>query len=101
MKRRITVKQLQELTPEQQVKLNRWWSPENGDYYYCINWDFKPYKGLVYLKGTGEKKHDALPFLNIGQMIELLQDNNVDMYAIFNSDGELADGLWQAVKAVL
>ena len=94
MKQRITVEQLQELTPEQQARLKLWWKPERGDMFayfssspkarnyvqveYCCNpikvngWD-----RTIFANGAnGRNNHfnisDCLPLLSIGQCIELL-----------------------------
>ncbi len=131
MKRRITIRQLNELSEEQKVRLREWWKPEHGDLVYdtdlknvqCIY----PYD--IYLRGFFE---EVLPLLDIGQMIELLQEHGVKedgiellscltfckpvcrqdefiyndtiigLYWAGRFDGvELVDALWQAVKSVL
>lgn len=115
-KRRISIEQLQELTAEQQQKLREWWEPQNGDYYsytyYCISTQYKEENCI----GVYDKKYpieNALPLLDIGQMIELLGINMVSCVQYvtpawvvhFNAkeygDVELADALWEAVKQVL
>jgi len=113
MKRRITVEQLQELTEEQQQRLREWWKPEHGDWYLQYWIDDEPslliYDSHTYLDDM------FLPLLDIGQMIELL--NNYDCDTEMQSAGnmwyvmvgghintqaeELCDALWQAVKQIL
>jgi len=111
MKRRITTEQLNELTNEQKQKLKRWWKPETGDYYTAKN------SIMFYNKDTDNEfemghmlEKDALPLLDIGQMIELLGIKLVSCVqyvtpcwqAHFNAKeyvmSELCDALWEAVK---
>ena len=141
MKQRITVEQIRELTPEQGEKLREWWKPKDGDWFYGSygdrdgdgEWILSPYEvdSGVY----GASLHDdyatpddgALPLLTIGQMIELLCDNdiNIDDFRLsyigtacdwvvcqtnqygrffpnknYTAD-ELCDSLWQAIKEAL
>jgi len=90
MKQRITVEQLKELTDEQKERLIEWYMSV-GDY-------------------------TRTPLLSIGQMIELHEKLNTDLFWPWHSclftegaggrvakdyDGELCDALWQSVKEVL
>jgi hypothetical protein len=109
MKQRITIDQLQELTEEQQQRLEEWWKPEEGD--------------LVYNKFFNEFKQEELPLLDIGQMIELLRDTRPKVNIYFSGslgneitipfdkipslvsaiakESDICDCLWSAVKQVL
>jgi hypothetical protein len=137
MKRRITVEQLQELTEEQQQRLREWWEPKEYDIAMlqnrvsCIEGLSQLTEGYVielavpvdaegdeyiYAGQFGYRKEDCLPLLDIGQMIELLDNKQCDIN--YNQDctipvcellvdgkgyrhKELCDALWQAVKQVL
>jgi predicted AlkP superfamily pyrophosphatase or phosphodiesterase len=117
MKRRITVEQLQELTEEQKQRLREWWMPQCYDIYYDTIFDDY---GMITTDEHGniskyvmQNKEKLLPLLDIGQMIELLQekygedwidriysvDYDHNIYSLY--DGELADALWSEVKQVL
>ena len=124
MKRRITLEQLQELTDEQRKKLREWWKPQEGDWYEIhiktpggelkearnANWQIK-YEKI---------NSDYTPLLDVGQMIELLQDapyvrysfqdkNIIKVYRDMEMkswhikilENDLCDILWKAVKTVL
>jgi len=102
VKRRIDVSQLNELTDGQKQKLREWWKPEPGDWYYspCNDGTYQPY-GLYMWHDDGIEKYKPLPALDIGQMIELLQ--NCEKYPGHISiwDGNLCDNLFEKVKEVL
>lgn len=118
MKRRITAEQLKELTGEQLQKLNALWKIELGDYMTDLETeeDGNYFVGICkYIKPGTENSKPGYPLLDIGQMIELLQDKcrfktdeacgkmldlPVDNIVI-GWEGELCDVLWQAVKEVL
>jgi hypothetical protein len=119
MKRRINIEQLAELTGEQVRKLHDWWQPSIGD--WMINTNLVKPEPRV-LKYTFKHERD-LPLLDIGQMIELLQDNdsiiryepdeqnelqiykegqwgrNTYYVSLLNKD--ICDALWRAVKQIL
>jgi len=134
----ITAEQLQELTEDQKERLRAWWKPEEGDKFYgkdwrgryCTEWCvYVNEEGEVYRYGYGDidKMEDCLPLLSIGQMIELLAEEDPGSWSIncttsggwyitsnnlygpkfyvTNNDGtdfiELCDALWQAVKEAL
>jgi len=117
MKQRITIEQLKELTEEQKDRLRELWSPRLGDAYYheysdeAINTYYEGSKDLEDLI----KRYDPLPLLSIGQMVDLLHDENkrVSIVAsgrewevIAHSEHaainlELCDALWDIVKRVL
>ena len=136
MKRRITVEQLMELTEEQKQRLREWWNPEEGDYVQhnkygvetiCLPGPFDEECPNVYFT-TDYRIHafkeECLPLLDIGQMIELLEEKKmvtesldikapkglINTYSVWYGNGdfpkkyeskELCDALWQAVKQVL
>lgn len=130
MKRRITIQDLQQLTPEQQEKLRKLWKPQEGDYYYDEKgldtgaWLFNNYCSFrnnenPYIEDTevGGQWYikDCSPLLDIGQMIELIgckllkidYDYVVNNYYVKTLNNgtvgksELCDALWEAVKEVL
>ncbi len=110
MKRRITVEQLQELTEEQQQRLREWWKPQYYDVYAEYDGCLDCYEEMT---ATYPKQPDQndLPLLDIGQMIELLENLQFDWFdEICTDEGvypqpikgdNLCDALWQAVKQVL
>ncbi len=123
MKRRITVEQLQELTEEQQQRLREWWKPQLYDVFIEILIDDEIIEGSIE-RETYEPSKEALPLLDIGQMIELLEEKKmvtesldikapkglINIYSVWYGNGdfpkkyeskELCDALWQAVKQVL
>ncbi len=114
MKQRITREQLLELIPEQQKKLQSLWKPTVGDVitgttvygtlkifdivgdiddcelpsYNDSSWTYRP--------------GDCLPLLSIGQMIELLGQEETRRTIIRRWHGnELCDALWEATKNLL
>jgi hypothetical protein len=114
MKQRITIEQLQELTEEQQQRLREWWKPQLYDVFIEILIDDEIIEGSIERK-TYEPSKEALPLLDIGQMIELLHSKPsayelidicdcMDAYGgiiISEPINNLCDALWQAVKQVL
>jgi hypothetical protein len=120
MKQRISIEQLQELTGEQQQRLREWWKPQEGDWYHDKTYG-ESYYGMEvggYDVYTLKPAIDDLPLLNIGQMIELLENKNPSLKIennyydeidpdsfIWGVDGKRADNfcdaLWNAVKKVL
>jgi hypothetical protein len=130
MKQRITVDDLQQLTDEQKQRLKEWWKPGFGVVFCLMDNDKKdvPEQAMdgSWLIVFGGNKINALPLLNCGQMIELLENNEISIggsqfydkekdkvyngYSVrawFDNNVieyraiELADALWQAVKQVL
>lgn len=118
MKKRISVDQMRELTKEQKKKLCEWWHPEHGDNFYdyietaytdCIV--FLNGNDIKGCQGDEYKKENCLPLLNIGQMIELLENkehNNHLIRQIFHITSSqidnvdnLCDALWEAIKSIL
>lgn len=116
MKQRITVEQLQELTPEQREKLREWWKPEEYDLavvngairgcyddgeYTCFDFITKEFRKDSGCNITGP----AYPLLSIGQCTEILSSKST----VFNNEKcfyetlepELIDALWGAIKEVL
>lgn len=95
MKQNITIDQLKELTQEQEAKLRDLWKPKQ---YNLVAYTYKYHEELetdrIIIKGLyngnptkieevsdmeGEyvfPKENCLPILNIGQMIELLKQND-------------------------
>ena len=74
MKQRITVDQLNELSPEEKDKLRELWKPEPGNR-YCnetgISFTLTEWESIFTKSTHGEKYY---PLLDIGQMIELLEE---------------------------
>jgi hypothetical protein len=144
MKRRITVEQLQELTPKQLQILSKQWKPTDLDIAIDdiggenIIFPIKIEDGKIYewphleeeinnqkYKLCEIRKECILPLLDIGQMIELLdQHNEINPICIERNEksviggfewmvrlnntlnmkqinASLCDALWQAVKQVL
>ena len=123
MRQYITVKQLLELTPEQQERLREWWRPAGSDAIYVTGdsvnvsarltragfIEEKPDdKTVIYLSCGGWcYKKECLIVPNIGQCIEFLSER--DEGSIVGKDwvntgwyrGELIDTLWEAVKGIL
>lgn len=125
MKHRITPEQLSELTIEQQQKLRDWWKPERGDMMIDklsreipVSASWKELNRIHSFAEPGyvNKFDECLPLLSIGQMIELLDNENKDIS--FNQDctipvcqlcvdgkdyraKELCDALFEAIKEVL
>lgn len=119
MKRRITVEQLNELTEEQKLKLRDWWRSD-AFRLYDLAYDEKlavNCNGVINVCNQEmiELSIDAIPLLDIGQMIELLHSKvNVSFFdrdpgpvwsvmkdKTWYDKPELCDALWEAVKAVL
>jgi hypothetical protein len=114
MKRRITTDDLNELTPEQKERLKEWWKPEGGDFYYrdipkcgtgdmLLTYDARANSILI------NPKEFKIPALDIGQMIEFLNEEWIEeLYSVDYGhemcktyDGEICDALWEAVKTIL
>ena len=108
MKQRITLQQLDELSTTQKIKLFDWWRSKGikmGDVYYlningeesvrCILFDCN---GLSF-EGT-KVNYKYYPLLNIGQMIELLDDLNAPLVRV-NGVNKLCDFLWKEIKEIL
>lgn len=77
MKQRITVDQLQQLTPEQQVKLKEWWMPKFGDLFifegYCDENLFDAEDAVNINFFNTKIKPYGLPLLSIGHCLGLLE----------------------------
>ena len=110
MKQIITKEQLKELSTTQKVKLYKWWIDKGikmGDIYYLnvngtefINCSTKPCKELSY-DGT-KVYYEYYPLLNIGQMIELLDDCDAPFVDLkLKNVNELCDAFWESVKSIL
>ena len=110
MKQIITKEQLKELSKEQKIKLFNWWIKKGikmGDIYYLnvngiefVNCFTKPCKELSY-EGT-KVYYEYYPLLNIGQMIELLDDFNAPFVDLkLKSVNELCDAFWKEIKSIL
>ena len=114
MKRRITLEQLHDLTPEQLKKLNSLWQPEIGDHFST---PFSLTGTVERIEGSRLQRTidvalcqswpvvNCLPLLDIGQMIELLENSLEDArhYCEIRwcKHEELCDVLWQMTKEVL
>ena len=108
MKQHISIENLQELSPEQQEKLREWWSihQQQGDVFICLGNDFLSGKTFAW-DGHNKPFNLAVPLLSIGQMIELLQENDgldtcvyLDGSSIIE-DANICDLLWDAVKSTV
>jgi len=108
MKQIITIDQLNELSKEQKTKLFNWWLSKGikmGDNYY-LNVNGKESiecfthncNGLSF-EGT-KVYYEYYPLLNIGQMIELLDDYNAPLVRV-NGVNKLCDFLWKEIKNTL
>jgi len=108
MKQIITINQLNELSKEQKIKLFNWWVSKGikmGDNYYlnvngkesieCFTYNCN---GLSF-EGT-KAYYEYYPLLNIGQMIELLDDYNAPLVRV-NGVNKLCDFLWKEIKKTL
>jgi len=129
MKQRITVEQLNELTPEKKEKLREWWRPQEGDCIISgkddrIRFIGRPCNGFACqffpFANFGNETdlipiNLCLPHLSIGQCIELLghklqkieYDFFINNYYVSvlnigtNGKTELIDALFAAVKEAL
>jgi hypothetical protein len=122
VKQRLEPSDLEMLTPEQREWLRKRWKPQVGDKYLDSHGDLETYVVAVYtrakrIKGMNEMmtgRHNALPLLSVGQMIELLSDILRDdaepewqVQKWFAPDGvgicadNLCNELWQACLAVI
>lgn len=96
MKQHITEEQLNELSDIGKKTLKEWGLKRNWN-------NEKP--NIVFL--TDGKVQGWLPLLSIGQMIEFLNDRELRQFTsrfmemVEESDKELCDALWEAVKEVL
>ena len=120
MKQHITIKQLNELTTEEKNYLRKWWKPKKGDKFYSNNYS-NVYGGLFYGElsspiiaesyepdkvyfagGEGEGREKDLPLLSIGQMIEFIGDEYINvLYSsefITTQATKVCDELWEMVK---
>jgi len=116
MKQRIEASQLQELTPEQQEKLRAWWKPRQGDLFtsldssvrvkYVIDVDKE---GYIYGGRDWHPKSECLPLLNIGQMLQLIDESGFYaryQYMVGHSrnsclPSDFCDQLWNDVREIL
>ena len=106
MKERISKEQLQELSPEQQEKLRKWWKPERYDVFY-----YAPTEAICTFSGNigeymPEMFKETLPLLSIGQMIEMLSHYHphfsyryMDEYNVGHE--KLCDEMWEDMKYAL
>jgi hypothetical protein len=110
MKRRINPEQLQELTEEQQQRLREWWELTAWDVIAVYETECTCRISNVLEETMKTTKNKCLPLLDIGQMIELLNDaeQSSKIFKIMRRVDdciidiqELCDALWQAVKQVL
>ena len=108
MKQIITINQFNELLKEQKIKLYKWWISKGikmGDIYY-LNVNGKESiecfthncNGLSFERT--KVYYEYYPLLNIGQMIELLDDYNAPLVRV-NGVNKLCDFLWKEIKNTL
>ena len=128
MKQHITLKQLNELSKKGKEKLRKWWKPE---WWHLFIWTKEGQKGIQGDGGMDRKvenilwtnyittpKEDnpaykylvdhknkgwILPILSIGQLIEYLYENKVEvedleMLTFDDSTPFICDSLWELVK---
>jgi hypothetical protein len=143
MKLHIDVEQLNELSDKAKEKLREWWKPEEGDLVIFLQ-DNNHFDKETFVVGTGTfltdkgwgvnyedqaglmPKENVYPLLSIGQMIELIDENDVGEWGIHNQAGDgwtissnnlyapqyyipqhgtdsdsVCDCLWEAVKYIL
>ena len=125
MKQRISVNELNTLTPEQREKLRELWIPQEADFVVfngntnnCIVefvYSDKRFFNLVDGRSS-ESKFNFLPLLSVGQCLELLGDNWNHLWNLSSKEQEyevaigdsmskrgenLCDTLWEAVKSML
>jgi len=87
MKQRITFKQLNQLDEEQQRIVRDWWKPEINDIFTTIDEDMCIQESELIIKNiewddsiydwsseVAHNKDSLLPLLNIGQIIQLIQE---------------------------
>jgi len=108
MKQIVTIDQLNELSKDQKIKLYKWWIKKGikmGDIYYLnvnskesIECFSRNCNGLSF-EGT-KVYYEYYPLLNIGQMIELLDDYNAPLVRV-NGVNKLCDFLWKEIKNTL
>ncbi|TCZ76165.1 hypothetical protein E0485_15110 [Paenibacillus albiflavus] len=128
MKQRIAIEQLDELAEQQKEKVREWWygSPPRLSDVYVVKVkydDLTRYEGPHIYSGHRDFLEDyytgeALPFLSIGQMIDLLESNGCgismstykdEWEVAARKDGiskvaiekELCDTLWNVLKQIL
>lgn len=126
MKQYITLEQLQELSPEQQEWLRRWWRPEEWELIYVTNEELNTFGQAIRISGINPTcgsfpmklcvdvggwclKSEVLPLLSIGQCIELLLDKEyqaswgevLEDISYREGDNELIDVLWEEIKSIL
>lgn len=130
MKQHITIKQVDKLSVIEKEKLRKWWKPKEGDWAVNLIDYSKPIKELVGPSLVWNEegiltigrfdlkdiKEDFLPILSIGQMIEFLGDDLLEIKNDIENDSwcvhlhntdickprnGLCDTLWEAVKEVL
>jgi len=117
VKQRIEPTDLEVLTDAQKQRLRELWEPQVGNFMLVDtvvrlvttinNNRFGVY--LFYYTTGCCQKQDCLPILSIGQMIEILQKNNIsnDLLSYCNTYimriecEDICDALWQAVKEIL
>ena len=120
MSNRISVAHLNELQSEQKGKLRKLWNPEPGNIIcitsseikMCEIGDIEVVKyvndyGVISIDHAHLSKSDCLPLLDVGQMIQLLTEANMEGFGKHHIDINWTDNytlisaLWKAVKVVL
>lgn len=116
MKKRITVDQLNELSEKQKQKLRSQWVPSKGDIFISDNEELViNYIGdwllsdvIVSVDYTyGERLfdlEDCLPLIDIGQMIEILEDEFINIHDVINNQERtetICDTFWNEIKKIL
>ena len=99
MKQNININQLNELSSKGKKRLRKWWEPSQGDF-HVFNWNLDSRKpkdyGLDMVHDCGsvearrENDDDSLPLLSIGQMIEFLYDNNIQIVFTSNDTAQVS-----------
>ena len=115
MKRRITVEDLQQLTPEQQKRLKEQWIPQEGDWFYnsekhiesCIGEYTMPseFGDMGDHNGGYEACYinikDCLPLYSTGQMLELLAERKAFVhFTVWDSKSETRGECYRKIAII-
>lgn len=127
IKKEITIEQINELSESQRVILGRWWREHGlvGDLYaepFDSNEKPHVYGDIYYSRMPPDydmPSSKSLPLMNIGQMLELLQEPDIEFhlgrrlirwnikreggntYGSIFTNKDLCDALWEIIKIVL
>jgi len=106
MKQRISINELDQLSDNQKRELDNYWQAK----FYNLIGVVKEFEDDIKIDTEGTLYVDlflkdkfrkiTLPLLNIGQMIELLDDYNAPLVRV-NGVDKLCDFLWKEIKETL